>query len=282
MGVVERVPLLVGQPEPPAAELVPAHEAQRPSRDRDDRRAERREQVVAVMPAVVDVVAARAVRVDVRGAAVDREDVVRRLVAEPRHRGERLRQPGLVPVMPFRRLLRVCRAAVVCAGGRVVLGLGLVQDLRGRAEREGDRRARGQAVMRCEELHDERGLEPSDCLLERRLAPAADAHGVSGAERHGRAVDREAADRPQPVCRRDASRRDGAAEQRHRLERDMGRLACRAGRGRGEEADDRFLGRIGGRAEAGRRRAEHQHLAARLRDRGGARADAAGRAGTRP
>src|SRR3954451_21793098 len=55
VGVVERVAPLVGQPQPPAAELVPAHEAQRSSCDRDERRTERREQVVAVMPAVVDV-----------------------------------------------------------------------------------------------------------------------------------------------------------------------------------------------------------------------------------
>ena len=80
--VVEGVALAVGEPDPPAAEPVPADEAQLPGRDRHDRRAEAREQVVAVVPAVVDVVPVPAVGVDIRGAAVDGEDVMPRLVAE--------------------------------------------------------------------------------------------------------------------------------------------------------------------------------------------------------
>ena len=71
--VVELVPEPVAQPEPVAADVVPADREERAVRDREDRRAERREDVLAVVPAVVGATGAE--RVDERSRAVDREDV---------------------------------------------------------------------------------------------------------------------------------------------------------------------------------------------------------------
>ena len=51
MRVVELVAPVVAEPEPPAADLVPADGEDGPVRDREERRAERREDVVAVVPA---------------------------------------------------------------------------------------------------------------------------------------------------------------------------------------------------------------------------------------
>ena len=75
MRVVVLVAVVVAQPEPPAADVVPADREHRAVRDGEQRRAERREDVVAVMPAARHVTAQRAVRVPVRRGAVDREDV---------------------------------------------------------------------------------------------------------------------------------------------------------------------------------------------------------------
>src|SRR5207248_8142945 len=51
--VVELISLAVDEPETPAADPVPADGEDEPVRDREDRRAEWREDVVAVMPADV-------------------------------------------------------------------------------------------------------------------------------------------------------------------------------------------------------------------------------------
>ena len=91
MRVVELVAGVVPHPQPPAADLLPAHAVDRSARDGDDRDAERREDVVAVVPAAVHVAAGVAVCVDVAGGADDGEDEV----ALPK-RGrdlERLRNP---------------------------------------------------------------------------------------------------------------------------------------------------------------------------------------------
>ena len=71
--VVELVPRAVAEPEPPAADLVPADGEDGAVRDGEDRRAERREDVVAVVPGHVR--ARRAERVPVGRVAVHREDV---------------------------------------------------------------------------------------------------------------------------------------------------------------------------------------------------------------
>ena len=49
--VVEEIPLPVAHPEPVAADIVPPDGEDRPRRDGEDRRAQRREDVVAVVPA---------------------------------------------------------------------------------------------------------------------------------------------------------------------------------------------------------------------------------------
>ena len=74
MRVVELVPLLVEDPEPVAADLVPAHGEDRSVGDGDERLPELAEDVVTV---VIGHVRARGtVRVDVRRRTVDREHVV--------------------------------------------------------------------------------------------------------------------------------------------------------------------------------------------------------------
>ena len=87
MRVVELVALPVAQPEPPAADVVPADREDRPVRDGEDRRAERREDVVAVVPAAGDVAAGRAERVAVADGPVDREDVAAARSASASRRG---------------------------------------------------------------------------------------------------------------------------------------------------------------------------------------------------
>src|SRR5262249_61132536 len=71
--VIEVVPPLIAYPEPVAAHRVPADLQQDAVGHGDERRPERRENVVAVVPARVG--ARRAERVRVRGRPVDGEDV---------------------------------------------------------------------------------------------------------------------------------------------------------------------------------------------------------------
>ena len=99
MRVVELVPLLVAQPQAPAADVVPADREDRAVGDGEDRRAERREDVVAVVPAAGDVAARRPEGVAVRRRPVDREDVVLR--GQP-GRHVRDRGPHRQPVVPRR------------------------------------------------------------------------------------------------------------------------------------------------------------------------------------
>ena len=73
MGVVVLVPLIVAQPEPLPAEIVPADEKQRSAGDGQDRRPEGREDVVPVMPDGVRARSAEVVRE--RRRPVDGEDV---------------------------------------------------------------------------------------------------------------------------------------------------------------------------------------------------------------
>ena len=110
VGEVELVPLAVAEPEAEAADVVPADREDRPVGDGENRRAERGEDVLAVVPG--DGGPRRAVRVRERRRTVDREDVparrqrgvdVRRQrpddrVAQPRRHSRRLgrlRQPRL-------------------------------------------------------------------------------------------------------------------------------------------------------------------------------------------
>ena len=78
MRVVELVPGAVAEPEAPAADVVPADREDRAVRDREERCAERREDVLAVVPAARDVARGGAERVAERRRAVDREDVAAR------------------------------------------------------------------------------------------------------------------------------------------------------------------------------------------------------------
>ena len=74
--VIELIACVVADPEPPAAQLLPADPIDRPACDRNYRRAERREDVVAVMPISGDVASERTVGVAVLGPACDWEDVL--------------------------------------------------------------------------------------------------------------------------------------------------------------------------------------------------------------
>src|SRR5829696_9979774 len=73
MGVVELVALAVAEPEPVAAEVVPADREDRAVGDSEQRRTEWGEDVLTVVPA--DTGARRAVGVREGRRAVDREDV---------------------------------------------------------------------------------------------------------------------------------------------------------------------------------------------------------------
>src|SRR5205823_1908695 len=72
--VIELVPLLVEEPEPVAADLVPADREDGSVGHSEERLAELAEDVVTVV--IADVRARRAEGVDVRGRAVDGEDIV--------------------------------------------------------------------------------------------------------------------------------------------------------------------------------------------------------------
>src|SRR5439155_19639242 len=73
--VVELVPLRVAEPEAVAADLVPADREDEPVGAGEHRRAERREDVVAVVPVPGNVAAEGAEGVDERRGAVHREDI---------------------------------------------------------------------------------------------------------------------------------------------------------------------------------------------------------------
>ena len=75
MRVVELVAAVVAQPEPPAADVVPADGEERPVRDGEERRPQRRDEVLAVVPLARDVGAERAEGVAERGGAEDGEHV---------------------------------------------------------------------------------------------------------------------------------------------------------------------------------------------------------------
>ena len=74
MRVVELVALGVAEPQPPAADLVPADRVDGAVCDGEQRRSERREDVLAVVPAADDVGARSAERVAERGRAENGED----------------------------------------------------------------------------------------------------------------------------------------------------------------------------------------------------------------
>ena len=94
--VVELVAVPVAEPEPVAADVVPADREDRAVGDGEDRRAERREDVLAVVPAGGG--AAGAEGVGERRRPVDREDVAagRQLASSPA--GARGRAAGRAPV----------------------------------------------------------------------------------------------------------------------------------------------------------------------------------------
>ena len=103
--VVELVARVVPEPETPAADAVPADCEHRAVRDREQRRAERGEDVVAVMPATRDIATECAEGVDERRVAVDGKHVAagaefRRHVgrpAEQRRQAVRIRLAGKRP-----------------------------------------------------------------------------------------------------------------------------------------------------------------------------------------
>src|SRR4029079_8160063 len=73
--VVELVAGIVAQPEPPAADVVPAHREERPVRDREQRRPVRCDEILAVVPFSGDVRPEGTERVPEGGGPEDREDV---------------------------------------------------------------------------------------------------------------------------------------------------------------------------------------------------------------
>jgi hypothetical protein len=96
VGVVEFVAEAVADPEPPAAEFLPADAVEGSVRDRDHGCAKRCKDVVAVVPVAGDVAAESAVGVDVVGLACDGEDVV----AEPERGRHRQRLAELLRAFP--------------------------------------------------------------------------------------------------------------------------------------------------------------------------------------
>src|SRR5262245_43142284 len=76
MRVVELVGCPVSHPETPASERVPADAVDRSGGDRDDRRAERGEDVVAVVPLPVNVASERAVGIAIACDTDDGKDVL--------------------------------------------------------------------------------------------------------------------------------------------------------------------------------------------------------------
>ena len=78
VGVVELVSGMVAEPEPPAADVVPADREHRPVGDGEQRRPERGEDVLTVMPAALDVGAGCPERVSERHGAEGRKDVAAR------------------------------------------------------------------------------------------------------------------------------------------------------------------------------------------------------------
>jgi hypothetical protein len=283
--VVELVALAVEDPQPVAADLVPADREDGPVRAGDERLAELPEDVVAV---VVGHVRARGpVAVDVRGGAVDGEHVAAR--RQLRMELERLR----------RRLL----AASVRAEVRCVADARLLHGRRsrvGRRRRDG-RRGRGRGLhggLGVADLHLAAGDEPAviggqtDVELGDEAAVAVDAcRGAlvdalrpdrqlpPGAERDlrrvrdGLALDLQVRDgaavrvaarsrvaRAGGGARGDAVRGDLARKERQRGDDALrlgGRMRChrrrRAGRG-GLRGDDRPVGGIRERRARGGRR----------------------------
>src|SRR5579859_2035686 len=75
VGVIELVAAIVAQPKPAAARTLPADGEHDAVRDREDGRAERREEVVTVVPAPGDVRPRSTERVAERDGAVHREHI---------------------------------------------------------------------------------------------------------------------------------------------------------------------------------------------------------------
>ncbi len=164
MGVVELVALPVPEPEPVAADLVPADREDGAVGDREQGLADLAEDVVAVMPAARDVAAGGAEGVRVRRGAVDREDIA----AGRQSRVHRRRQPeaGRVPATRPRGFQGAVRLVVP-------------------ARDEARRRAGGRLRLRCRW----RGLGGRFCIAELDLAPGRQA-AVVGVQMHDQGDDR--------------------------------------------------------------------------------------------
>ena len=154
VGVVELVPLPVAQPEPVAAAVVPADREDGAVGDREQRRSERREDVLAVVPA--DARARRSERVRERRRPVDREDVAARRERR-RHVGGRRPEdragPAGLGLGRLRQRLRPASAArrrVVPASARAW------PDVVRRAAAGGDGRRRRRLGMTDEDLRTRR------------------------------------------------------------------------------------------------------------------------------
>ena len=224
--VVELVPLEVAEPEAVAADRVPADEEERPVGHGEDRRAERREDVVPVVPAGVGARGAEVVRE--RGRTVDREDVAAGCQVRPDpggralHRRRRRGDAGrgrhrLVRMVGRRRARgRARRRRGGLRRGRGRLGIA-DEDLRpggqtavvgGQMDVEADDEAAMAAALR--------GVLVRDRLLEHdRVTPVAQRDLLVRRSGHARPEDDEARDRRAGEIAARA-RRGGA---RHRLRR---------------------------------------------------------------
>ena len=184
MGVVELVSLLVEDPEPVAADLVPADREDRAVRDREERLAELAEDVVAVV--IGDVGAGGAVGVDVRSRPVDREDIAAGRQLRVQLQGLRRAGPALpgaeprgIPGLGLSRSSSRCRSSSWSSSpvaARRRRGLG-----RGFGVAELDLASGGQAAVRGVQVDVELGHEQAvaarpargaevDCLSPRSSA----------------------------------------------------------------------------------------------------------------
>ena len=244
MGVVERVAtfLSVSQTRQPPSLFQPTR-LNFPVANRDDRGSERCEEVVAVMPAVVDVAASRAVGVAVRGAAVDREDVVRRLVAESRDRGERLRALAMLLLRVRTRTWTGCWLGSWRCDAYPTWTCGPPAARRRRRSRSSCLRA-GRGVPRGAA----RRAAPSAARPSSRASPLPSRRCAPVAQRRAPPASRRSRSRspPLPVRRR---RRCCAVTTPPKSDTDPSATCALVQTDplavRGEEADDRGLGRIG-------------------------------------
>ena len=214
--VVELVADAVSDPEAPAAELLPADAVDRAVRDGDDRRPERREDVVAVMPVAGDITAEGAVGVDEVGWPDDREDVV--VQGERRCDLQRLPARGSSPGLVARR------------GGRAPRSCGRRRSLRCAQARAADeqRRPGREAPVPLQDVDGERtGCNAAACRRQRsrgagdEVTPLLQRDSFPSAEIGVSAIDAELHDRRElrgSELESDAACCDRTGEERQRTQ----------------------------------------------------------------